>query len=231
MQPAKAIISPQAAWIIADILSDPSARAATFGVDSALRLPFWSAVKTGTSKAMRDNWCVGFSDRYTVAVWVGNLEGDSMKAVSGTSGAAPIWHDIMIGLHNNAPGKSPARPEGLESQTIHFAANVEPSRTEWFIAGTGQANQALAPESARRTRISNPVSGSVYAIDPDIPMDRQRMGVRVAGNSIGHFLILDSKPIGPASDNPQILAGPGKHVLALADGSGRIVDQVRFTVR
>jgi penicillin-binding protein 1C len=231
VQGTKVVISPQAAWIIADILSDPSARAATFGVDSALRLPFWSAVKTGTSKAMRDNWCVGFSDRYTVAVWVGNLEGDSMKSVSGTSGAAPIWHDIMIGLHNNAPGKSPARPEGLEPQTVHFASNIEPSRTEWFIAGTGQANQALAPESARRTRIANPVSGSVYAIDPDIPMDRQRMGVRVAGNSIGYFLILDSTTIGPASDNPQILAGPGKHVLSLADGSGRIVDHVRFTVR
>ncbi len=230
-QPAKAVISPQVAWIIADILSDPSARAATFGVDSALRLPFWSAVKTGTSKAMRDNWCVGFSDRFTVAVWVGNLEGDSMKTVSGTSGAAPIWRDIMIGLHNNAPGKPLVRPDGLESQAVHFASNVEPPRTEWFIAGTGQSSQALVPESARRTRISNPVSGSVYAIDPDIPMDRQRMGVRVAGDSTDHLLMLDSKAIGPASDNPQLLAGPGKHVLALVDGSGRVVDQVRFTVR
>ena len=46
-------------------------------------------MKTGTSKAMRDNWCVGFTDRYTVAVWVGNVEGDAMRAVSGTSGAAP----------------------------------------------------------------------------------------------------------------------------------------------
>ena len=64
---AREILSPQAAWIVADIMADPSARAAAFGVDSALRLPFWAAVKTGTSKAMRDNWCVGFTDRYTVA--------------------------------------------------------------------------------------------------------------------------------------------------------------------
>ena len=52
---------PQAAWIVADMMADPDARAATFGLDSALRLPFWAAVKTGTSKAMRDNWCVGFT--------------------------------------------------------------------------------------------------------------------------------------------------------------------------
>src|SRR3546814_4502416 len=48
---------------------------------------------------MRDNWCVGWSDRFTVAVWVGNLEGDSMRAVSGTSGAAPVWRDVMLALH------------------------------------------------------------------------------------------------------------------------------------
>ena len=48
-----------------------------------LDTPFWSAVKTGTSKDMRDNWCVGLSPRYTVAVWVGNFEGDSMHDVSG----------------------------------------------------------------------------------------------------------------------------------------------------
>ena len=33
------------------------------------------AVKTGTSKEMRDNWCVGYSRRYTVGVWVGKLLG------------------------------------------------------------------------------------------------------------------------------------------------------------
>jgi penicillin-binding protein 1C len=227
----KAILSPQAAWIVSDILSDPSARASTFGIDSALRLPFWTAVKTGTSKAMRDNWCIGYSGRFTVAVWVGNLEGDSMKAVSGTSGAAPIWHDIMAQLHRGDPGKTPQKPPGVDQQLVRFAANIEPPRREYFISGTAQSGQALAPETARRTRIVNPVSGSVYAIDPDIPMDRQRMGVRVAGNSSGHFLTLDRKPIGSAGDNPQILAGPGKHVLALTDAAGSVVDQVRFTVR
>ncbi len=229
--PAKLVISPQAAWIISDILSDASARASTFGIDSALRLPFWAAVKTGTSKALRDNWCVGYSDRFTVAVWVGNLEGDSMKSVSGTSGAAPIWRDIMIALHDGAPGKAPLRPAGVQQENIRFAANVEPPRQEYFITGTAQSNQALAPDTARRTRIANPVSGSVYAIDPDIPMERQRLGVRVTGSAAGYYLILDRKPIGPAGDNPQILAGPGKHILVLADASGRVADQVRFTVR
>jgi penicillin-binding protein 1C len=227
----RSIVGPQAAWIVSDILSDASARTRTFGLDSALRLPFWAAVKTGTSKAMRDNWCVGYSDRFTVAVWVGNLEGDSMRAVSGTSGAAPVWRDIMLTLHADSPGKAPARPDGIEQRQIGFQRNIEPRRAEWFLAGTGQAAQALAPESARRPRIVNPVSGSVYALDPDIPIDRQRLGADVTGMVAGHRLVLDGRDLGDASARPQLLAGPGVHRLALVDPVGRVIDQVRFTVR
>jgi penicillin-binding protein 1C len=126
------LIDPGASWIVADILSDASARASTFGVDSALRLPFWSAAKTGTSKAMRDNWCIGFSDRFTVAVWVGNLEGDSMRAVSGTSGAAPVWRDVMLALHRGAPGKAPTRPGNVRAEKVTFTLRMV---SRWHGAG------------------------------------------------------------------------------------------------
>ena len=84
-----------AAFIISDILSDRHARLPTFGLDSVLDTRFWSAVKTGTSKDMRDNWAVGYSQRYTVGVWVGNASGAPMHDVSGTSGAAPVWATLM----------------------------------------------------------------------------------------------------------------------------------------
>ena len=48
--------TPRAAFIVTDILADPLARARTFGTDSVLATRFWTAVKTGTSKDMRDNW-------------------------------------------------------------------------------------------------------------------------------------------------------------------------------
>ena len=63
-------IDPRAAFIVGDILSDGNARARTFGTDSVLATRFWTAVKTGTSKDMRDNWAVGWSERYTVGVSV-----------------------------------------------------------------------------------------------------------------------------------------------------------------
>ena len=228
---ARQVYTRQASWLVADMLSDPGARAATFGLDSALRLPFWAAVKTGTSKAMRDNWCIGFSDRFTVAVWVGNLEGDSMRAVSGTSGAAPVWREVMLGLHAGHPGRRPPAPPGVEQRSVRFAGNIEPPRREWFLAGTGQAAIAAAPAEARRPRIADPVSGTIFALDPDIPIDRQRIRVTVRGAATGHRLLLDKRDIGMAEAGPLLLAGPGRHALTLVDGEGRPVDRVLFQIR
>jgi penicillin-binding protein 1C len=70
-----------AAFLVSDILADREARAGTFGLESWLATPYWTAAKTGTSKDMRDNWCLGYSRRYTVAVWVGNAAGEPMRDV------------------------------------------------------------------------------------------------------------------------------------------------------
>jgi penicillin-binding protein 1C len=223
--------TPQAAWIVADMMADPNARAGTFGIDSALRLPFWAAVKTGTSKAMRDNWCIGFSDRFTVAVWVGNLEGDPMRAVSGTSGAAPVWRDVMLALHQNLPSRPLARPTGIDERMIRFANGSEQPRREYFLTGTALNRVALAPAESRRPRIISPVAGSIYALDPDIPRDNQKLAINVTGEVIGHRLLLDKQDLGTADSHPMIVAPRGPHRLRLIDLSGRVVDQVLFTIR
>jgi penicillin-binding protein 1C len=224
-------MDPAATWIVGDIMADTDARAGTFGVDSALRLPFWAAAKTGTSKAMRDNWCIGFTDRYTVAVWIGNAEGDSMVHVSGTSGAAPVWRDVMLALHRTAPGRPPKRPPGIEQHPVRYAGDVEPARAEAFVAGTGQAQLIAAPAAARRPHIVTPVAGAVYALDPDCPLARQRSRRATTGAAAGDRLRLDRQPIGAAGEDRMILAGPGLHRLDLIDAGGRIADHILFTVR
>ena len=227
----RAITTPAAAWLVGDIIADPNARAATFGLDSALRLPFWAAVKTGTSKAMRDNWCIGYTRRFTVGVWVGNAEGDPMRAVSGTSGAAPVWRDLVTALEAGASPTPPPPPPGVEARRIAFAGGQEQPRREWFLRGTGQALIAAAPPEARRPRFTNPVAGSVYALDPDVPRDRQRLAVAVTGAAAAHRILLDRNDIGAADATPQILPARGQHRLRLVDLGGKVVDQVLFTVR
>lgn len=231
VDPPRAITASAAAWIVSDMIADPNARAGTFGLDSALRLPFWAAVKTGTSKGLRDNWCIGYSDRFTVGVWVGNLEGDPMRAVSGTSGAAPVWRDIMLAINGTGAGRPNLPPRGIDTRQISFANAIEQPRREYFLAGTAQTQIAGAPESARRPRITNPVSGSVYALDPDIPMDRQRLAIGVSGAAANYRIELDARDLGAADAKPLVLAAPGKHRLRLIDLGGKVVDQVIFTVR
>jgi len=55
------------------------------------------AVKTGTSDNKRDNWTIGYTDDITTTVWVGNNDNSPMnqQLVSGVTGAAPIWRDVM----------------------------------------------------------------------------------------------------------------------------------------
>jgi penicillin-binding protein 1C len=225
------VMASNAAWIVADMMSDTDARAVTFGVDSALRLPFWAAAKTGTSKAMRDNWCIGFSDRFTVAVWIGNSEGDSMSRVSGTSGAAPVWREVMLALHRVTPGRQPARPEGVDMLPITFVDAIEPPRTEYFLRGTAQRTIGTVPATARRARIANPLSGTVYALDPDIPIKQQQIRVTTIGAASGERLRLDGRDLGPADPAPMVLPAPGKHKLELVDVSGKLLDRSLFTMR
>ncbi|PID57049.1 penicillin-binding protein 1C [candidate division KSB3 bacterium] len=95
------ILSFRTSYLLAHMLADRQAASAAFGENTPLNLPFVTAVKTGTSKDYRDNWTVGFTREYTVGVWVGNFDGSSMRKVSGISGAAPIYRDVMLALYQD----------------------------------------------------------------------------------------------------------------------------------
>lgn len=224
------LLDARAVFIVADILSDRAARSTTFGLRNELATGFWSAVKTGTSKDMRDNWCVGFSNRYTVGVWVGNFDGRSMWDVSGVSGAAPVWRDLMDYLHREVPSRAPAAPAGVVQRTVAFSPAVEPARAEWFVRGSETARvEALAP-SSRAPRILYPAERSLIALDPDIPDTLQRMDFR-AQAAQGLRWRLDGADLGPGAQDLPWTPQAGEHELALVDGGGRSVAAVRFEVR
>jgi penicillin-binding protein 1C len=94
----KSVFDADAAFLLADILSDNFARTLAFDLNSSLRFDFPVACKTGTSTDFRDNWAFGYTPEYTVGVWVGNFDGSPMQQVSGVTGAAPIMHEVMVHL-------------------------------------------------------------------------------------------------------------------------------------
>lgn len=206
-----------ASWITQQLLADNTARAITFGLDSALDTPFWTAVKTGTSKDMRDNWTVGFSERYTVGVWVGNTDGTAMHQVSGISGAAPIWHDVMRFLHQTVASHSPLAPDQVVCQSVRFVNHFEPSRKECFIAGTQRSQVVLEGEASVAARIVTPLHEAIYALDPDIPSTQQQLTLQAQ--------LSTAKPIVWRIDGDVVsterefhwIPRPGKHVIELID--------------
>ena len=133
----KRVFSPAATYIVTHILADNNARVRTFGLDSVLNTRGFSAVKTGTSKDMRDNWAVGFTQHYTVGVWVGNADGSPMWNVSGVTGAAPVWAAVVSYLARRGPSLAPKPPVGAEQRLITYVPGIEPPRSEWFVRGTG----------------------------------------------------------------------------------------------
>ncbi|MBC5815331.1 MAG: penicillin-binding protein 1C [Candidatus Eremiobacteraeota bacterium] len=118
--------SPRLWWLITDFLSDSHARAHSFGAASILDLPFPTAVKTGTSSDFRDTWTVGYSREYTVGVWVGNFNGAAMRHVSGVTGAAPLWHRIMLRLHQNHEPLPFSKPAGFVRRSICASSGLKP---------------------------------------------------------------------------------------------------------
>ena len=244
----KTAIDPRAAFIVTDILADSLARARTFGTDSVLATRFWAAVKTGTSKDMRDNWALGYSQRYTVGVWVGNASGAPMWDVSGTTGAAPIWAAVMNHLHRTEPSHAPTPPTGLVQGRVTFDG-LEAAREEWFIKGTEQNGFAInsgaasarilavkdQKESRKSTfeaeinpRITSPTSGSIIALDPDIPSNRQRISFRAEGRDLRW--LIDGKTFALGAE-AQWLPWPGRHVVQLVGSNGKVLDEVKIEVR
>src|SRR5208282_5985100 len=142
------IYSPQAAFIVSDILADRASRSQTFGLENSLATRYWSSVKTGTSKDMRDNWCVGYTDKFTVGVWVGNSSGAPMRDVTGITGAAPTWLNVMDYLHDRFGSGQIAPPSDLTRTEVSFPGAVEPPRREWFVERTEPASTLSSLDDA-----------------------------------------------------------------------------------
>ena len=222
------ILDVAASYIVSDVLADASARSVSFGLANVLAPRFFAAVKTGTSKDMRDNWCVGFTGKFTVGVWVGNFDGSPMRDVSGVSGAAPIWLDLVNYLQRRPGATRPARPAGVVSETVQFDENVEPAREELFIPGTETRRIASKRGPAARARIAYPSDGTLVAIDPDIPVPVQQMQFSMRPELRGHRFKIDGVQIEASSRWAPVA---GEHLLELIDARGEVVDTLRFRVR
>ena len=82
-----------------------------------------------------------------------------------------------------------------------------------------------------RARIVAPTSGTIIALDPEIPRDLQRVVLEATGPTAGARFTVDGQPVGSGGGLVVWPPVPGRHVVALLDADDREVDRVRIEVR
>ncbi len=118
--PGERILSRETSYLIYHVMSDDSAREATFGRGSQLTIRGQKvAAKTGTTNDRRDNWTLGFTPSRVVVVWIGNNDNSSMSGIaSGSVGASAIWNSAMKKALDGMDAEEPARPVNIIGRQV-----------------------------------------------------------------------------------------------------------------
>jgi penicillin-binding protein 1C len=213
-----AIMSPVAAWYIADILRRaPAPRHATTG-----RIAF----KTGTSYGYRDAWSAGFRGRYTVAVWVGRADGTATPGLTGRGAAAPVLFDIFA-LLNEAD--MPAEPPkgALIAKTGEL-----PMRLRYFDARLREAASGRSV-SAPPVRIAFPPDGAELALQKLSSGAPAPMPLKADGGALPLTWLVEGRPVDGRAGRRQLLWEPdgrGFVDIVVVDAKGRR-DRVQARIR
>jgi membrane peptidoglycan carboxypeptidase len=124
------VLEPALAYIMTDMLADTAAREPAFGRDNPLNLSRPAAAKTGTTNDNRDSWTIGYTPQIVTGVWVGNNNNNSMVDVTGSSGAAPIWHAVMEYAHTRdaLPRETWPQPTTVVERVVCQTSGLLPTR-------------------------------------------------------------------------------------------------------
>jgi penicillin-binding protein 1C len=177
--------SPEAASLIGNILSDSSARRLEFGDGGLLSFPVQTAVKTGTSSDYRDAWAIGYSNDYTIGVWMGNLDRTAMDRITGSKGPAMVLRSVFAELNRNRNTQplylSPRLVKIDVCRNTGFPADGYcPTYGEWFATGAEPLIAGIHADKKPIVMIQ-PSPGLQMAMDPRIPDDHEAFSFKLSG--------------------------------------------------
>jgi penicillin-binding protein 1C len=153
----------------------------------------------------------------------------TMRDVSGVTGAAPVWLEIIEWLQRETPSLPPQPPAGVLARQVAFPQEIEPARMEWFLTGTEPQVSTLTL-AVSHPHILAPAAGTVIALDPDIPPPLQRVVFEAQARGTQLRWVLDGTDLGAAADVLLWEPTPGSHTLSLVDEKWQAFDTVNFTV-
>ena len=220
--PKHRLFGPVAAWYLRDVLDGvalPDGWAMGQGLLRARTIGF----KTGTSYGYRDAWSVGFSNDYTVGVWVGRADGTPRPDRVGRDAAAPVLLK-MFGLL--PPDKRPAPPVPAGAVIVRATEDLPPSLRVFNRETTTPAPQiAQLPPPA----IAFPPNGAVVPL-PDAHAKDAAIQFKADGGRgpltwlVNGVLVGSFDRFAPALFTP---SGEGLARVTVVDADGRSEHQSR----
>lgn len=189
------VLDSSVTYLISHTLLDNNARAGAFGTSSYLVVKSHPevSVKTGTTNDRRDNWTIGYTANALAVVWVGNNDNTEMSgAVSGVSGASPIWNKVIKATLDKAEKGTydssvkghawPSQPDGVIGATICAdtggVPNADPAnpgcptRFEYFLKGTVPTSSLVTNKDVFINNTTQQLAGSKDPPDQIHPESR-----------------------------------------------------------
>lgn len=220
--PASRIMSAEAAWQVRDVLQG-SPLPDGLALGQGLQRPRAVAFKTGTSYGFRDAWSFGYSNRYTVGVWVGRADGSARPGLYARIQAAPILFKVFDLLPAEAPDAAPA-PAGVlvVQRTDELPAPLRRFRT--------RSEMAVAARVTPPPQVAFPRDGTTVALPP--AGEPQDIGLKATGGQgpltwlVNGAVVAQTEPAATAFWMPD---GEGFATITVVDAEGRSAQsRVRF---
>jgi len=254
----KRLFSPEACWLIADMLGGEERAMESTGHAADVRLPPL-AWKTGTSAGLRDAWTVAWNPEIVIGVWVGNVDGASSDGLVGSHAATPIAWDLFRQLYPDNQGPWFARPQGIVSREVCAVSGCSPGPActhrieDWSVAQVSRTtlcplhrhrDDAPWPDVARQIaslpqdeqaslRILAPAGGSVFYRMPDSEGLSQQLLLEATSDQEGEDIhwFVDDRPVGKSSEGGSLFWSleRGTHQIVCSTTRG-LSDRVQIAV-
>jgi penicillin-binding protein 1A len=155
----KKILKPVLPRAVADQATQLLTGPVKFGTATRAEYGGFAAGKTGTTENSGDAWFVGFTNRWTIAVWVGYPNGlkpmlTEFRGSDVTGGTFPalIWHDFVVAANAIADERNNRERERKGLPPLPSVSSVTPSPTAVDpVTTTPAPTEGAAPDGTGTT--------------------------------------------------------------------------------
>lgn len=224
------------AMLLTHILSDQQARRISFGQRNFLDFPFDVAAKTGTSQSFKDSWTAGYTDRYTVAVWIGNFSGASMDSVSGLRGAARIFHQV-IRLIVDQDRPRFRYPNSWVFDAVRQSNGGLVEEVTLPRSGVAEPIAKLLLDNKEQELILSPKPNQVFYLNPHRSLENDKIPIVFSSSEHRFSITKQNQPV-TSFQNRRTQKGSlyvsldrGRYSIQLFDKNNRLVQELQFEIR